>query len=50
MLAAVQTILIAVTVLSVRETLPANIPTFSWADFLRRFRLEARRYPVTLLI
>jgi MFS family permease len=44
-LAAVQAVFVLITVLTVHETLPANVPTFTWGDFLKRFRLESRRYP-----
>lgn len=44
-LAAVQTFFVAVTVFTVHETLPAHQVTFTWGDFLKRFRLESRKYP-----
>jgi MFS family permease len=44
-LAAVQGVLVSFTVLTVKEQPSLNPPPFTWSDFLRRFRLEARRYP-----
>ncbi len=44
-LASVQAILVLVTVLTVHEEPSLNPPAFTWNDFLRRFRLEVRRYP-----
>lgn len=44
-LAAVQAVFVAFTVATVHETMPVNTIPFSWSDFLRRFRLETRKYP-----
>ncbi len=44
-LAAVQALLVSFTVLAVKELPSLAPPTFTWSDFLRRFRLEVRRYP-----
>jgi MFS family permease len=44
-LAAVQGTLVLITVLTVKEQPSLNPPPFTWSDFLKRFRLEARRYP-----
>ncbi len=44
-LAAVQAFFVVLTVITVRETLPEQIYPFTWGDFLRRFRIETRKYP-----
>lgn len=44
-LAAVQTVFVLLTVLTVNETLPEQVYHFTWGEFLKRFRLETRKYP-----
>ncbi len=44
-LAAVQSLFVIITVVTVHERLPETAMQFTWADFARRFRLETRRFP-----
>ena len=44
-IAVIQTVFVAFTVLAVKEHQPAEPKTFSWPAFLSRFTLEPRKYP-----
>lgn len=44
-LAVIQIVFVAITVLAVKERLPQEPKRFKWSEFLSRFTLEPRKYP-----